>query len=189
MANECLLILIIGASGGFFQKPCVCKDLYKMLHRFKIKPVQITTKNPQGNCVCERMHKSMANQIRVMSLQNPPQNDKDEARMIVDTLLANVICALRTGVHSVLFEAPGTIAFRRDIILNIPFIVDLNNMQMVDKYNVCENMKPIDYNYEIGDLVLIRKDTYKMFSNMDERVTISYIEDTWQWNRNHEESS
>ena len=87
--------------------------------------------------------------------------------------------ALRTGVHSVLNEAPGTIAFHRDMTLNIPFIVDLNNMQMrrqcmVDKYNVRENTKRIDYNYEVGDMVLIRKDTYKMLSKMDERFIGSY---------------
>ena len=154
------------------------EEFYKMLHRFNIKPIQITTKNPQGNSVCERMHQSMANQMRTMRIENPPQDDR-EARMMVDTLLANVMYALRTGVHSVLNEAPGTIAFHRDMILNLPFIVDLNNMRMrrqrmVDKYNVRENMKRIDYNYEIGDLILIRKDTYKILSKMDERFIGPY---------------
>ena len=113
-----------------------------------------------------------------MRIENPPHDDK-EARLVMDTLLSNVMYALRTGVHSVLNEAPGTIAFHRDMMLNIPFIVDLNNMQMrrqrmVDKYNVRENTKRIDYNYEVGDMVLIRKDTYKMLSKMDERFIGPY---------------
>ena len=35
------------------------EDFYEMLHRFNVKPVQITRKNPQGNSVCERMHQSI----------------------------------------------------------------------------------------------------------------------------------
>ena len=110
------------------------------------------------------MHQAMANQLRSIN----------QARMVIDTLLANVIYSLRTGVHSVLEASPGEIAFQRDMIHNVPFIVDLHNLQhrrqrLVDRYNVRENSKRIDYNYMVGDWIMIRKDTYKILSKMDER--------------------
>ena len=76
-----------------------------------------------------------------------------------------MIYALRLGVHSVLSMAPGYIAFQRDMIMNLSFIVDLQNIQeqrqcLVDKNNDRENTKRIDYNYHVGEWILIRKDTY-----------------------------
>ena len=108
-----------------------------MLRKYNIRSHQITTKNPQANAVCERMHQSMANQVRSVLNENPP-NTSEEARTVVDSLLGNVMYALRVGVHSVLNMAPGSIAFQRDMIMNLPFIVDLNNIKhrrqlLVDK--------------------------------------------------------
>ena len=81
-----------------------------MLRKYNIRSRQVTTKNPQANAICERMPQSMANQIRSIYNNDPPRTIED-ARFVIDSLLANVIYALRVGVHSVLNMAPGSIAF------------------------------------------------------------------------------
>ena len=149
-----------------------------MLRKYNIRSHQITTMNPQANAVCERMHQSMANQIPSMCNVNPPTTSEG-ARELVDSLLANVVYALRVGVHSVLNMAPGSIAFQRDMIMNLPFIVDLNNIKerrqcLVDKNNNIENSKRIDYNYHVGEWILIRKDTYKMLNKLEPRYLGPY---------------
>ena len=47
----------------------------------------------------------------------------------VDSMLSSVVYALRVGVHSVLNLAPGAIAFHRDMIMNLPLVMDLNSLR------------------------------------------------------------
>ena len=46
--------------GGEF----IGSEFQEMLNRFNIRPAQITTRNPQDNSICERMHQTMLNQIQ-----------------------------------------------------------------------------------------------------------------------------
>ena len=92
-------------------------------------------------------------------MQNPPQN-LHEAENLVDTMLANTVYALRTAVHTTLQSSSAAIAFGRDMIFNVPFIADLQTMQyrkqrLVDKSSAREHAKRIDYNYQIGQQVLV----------------------------------
>jgi len=57
-------------------------------------------------------------------------------------------------------SSPAAIAFGRDMIFNVPFIAYLHTMQyrkqrLVDKNGARENAKRIDYNYQIGQQVLV----------------------------------
>jgi hypothetical protein len=45
-----------------------------LLHSFDIKDVQLTSKNPQSNSICERMHQTVGNVLRLLLYTNPPQN-------------------------------------------------------------------------------------------------------------------
>ena len=56
--------------------------------------------------------------------------------------------------------SPGALAFQRNMILNLPFVVDLNNLrarrqEIVDRSNRRENDNRIDYNYQVGNWVLV----------------------------------
>ncbi|GFH58269.1 hypothetical protein CTEN210_14745 [Chaetoceros tenuissimus] len=148
-------------------------EFQEMLNRFNIRPAQITTRNPQGNSICERMHQTMLNQIRSLLRQHPPQTVA-EATQAIDTLLANTVYALRTAVHSTMNASPGALAFQRNMILNLPFIVDLNNLrarrqEIVDRSNQRENDNRIDYNYQVGNWVLVIADSYRTTSKLDIR--------------------
>lgn len=148
-------------------------EFQQMLQRFHIRPSQITTKNPQGNSICERIHQTMLNQIRSLLRQNPP-NDINQANHVIDILLANTVYALRTLLHSSLNASPGALAFQRDMILNIPFIADLNNIrnrrqEIVNRSNDRENANRLDYNYQVGDWILIRSDAHQVVQKLEER--------------------
>ena len=45
-----------------------------LLSMFAIKDVQTTSKNPQANSICERMHQTVGNILHVNIHSNPPQN-------------------------------------------------------------------------------------------------------------------
>ncbi|GFH49184.1 hypothetical protein CTEN210_05660 [Chaetoceros tenuissimus] len=70
--------------------------------------------------------------------------------------------------------SPGALAFQRNMILNLPFIVDLNNLrarrqEIVDRSNQRENDNRIDYNYQVGNWVLVIADSYRTTSKLDVR--------------------
>ena len=153
-----------------------------MLRKYNIRSRQVTTKNPQANAVCERMHQSMANQIRAVYNNNPP-GTSDEARVLVDSLLANVMYALRVGVHSVLNMAPGSIAFHRDMIMNLPFVVDLKNIKerrqcLVDKNNDREMPNAL--------IIIITLENGFLYVKTRTKYLINLKKDTWdliKWSR------
>ena len=44
-----------------------------LLNMFSVKDVQSTAKNPQSNSICERMHQTVGNVLRIYLYSNPPQ--------------------------------------------------------------------------------------------------------------------
>ncbi len=95
-----------------------------MLVLHGIKDVTTTVKNPQANAICERLHQSISNSLRVMLKAHPPMNEF-QAQNILDTCFATASYAARTTIHSILRISPGAWVFQRDMILNIPLITDL----------------------------------------------------------------
>ena len=82
------------------------------------------------------------------------------AYKIIDTALASAQRAIRTAVHKSLGISPGAMAFHRDMLLNIPTIVDLQLLAdrrraIADRNNQVENRRRRYKNYNIGDEVLI----------------------------------
>ena len=90
---------------------------------FSVKDIQSTSKNPQSNAICERMHQTVGNVLRILLHTNPPINIT-QARDMIDQALANAMHATRTTVMTTLGATPGSLAFSRDMFLNIPLIAD-----------------------------------------------------------------
>ena len=59
----------------------------QLLQNAGIKSVPTTSKNPQANAICERMHQTVANVLRTLCNTNPPRN-MNRARSIVDSALS-----------------------------------------------------------------------------------------------------
>eukprot|EP00804_Cyclotella_cryptica_P018077 CCRYP_017618-RF/>CCRYP_017618-RF protein AED:0.32 eAED:0.31 QI:0/0/0/1/0/0/2/0/448 len=129
-----------------------------LLELFSIKDVCSTSKNPQSNAVCERMHQTVGNVLRTLVHSNPPQN-MTQARDIIDDALATAMHAMRTTVATTLGSAPGALAFSRDMFLNVPLIADWQAIARVREHHVNENLrranrKRCHYDYAPGQQVL-----------------------------------
>ena len=111
-----------------------------LLAMFAIKDVQTTSKNPQSNSVCERMHQTVGNILRTHLHSNPPQN-MTQARDIIDEALATAMHAMRTTVATTLGSTPGALAFSRDMFLNVPLIADWQAIATNREQAINENLR------------------------------------------------
>jgi hypothetical protein len=120
--------------------------------------ISSTAKNLQANAVCERMHQAIGNALRVLTTMHPPQGIIN-AEQLVDTAIADVVFALRCTYHSTLKTTPGGLAFGRDMILNLPLITDLQQLQkrrqnLIDQRLIAANTKRFSHDYVVGEEVL-----------------------------------
>ena len=133
-------------------------EFQEMLIRNGIHPRPTSAKNPQSNSICERMHQSVGNTLRVLANSNPPAGIVD-ANQLVDTAIATAVYATRCSYNSSLQTTPGGLAFGRDMFLNIPLQTDLqllqqHRQQLVDQRLIAANRKRFSYDYQIGQEVL-----------------------------------
>ena len=81
-------------------------------------------KNPQANAIVKRLHKTMADILRVMIHINPPHNEPETTNMI-DNALATVVHVSRCAVNHTMRTSPGAMVFNRDTMINVPLIANL----------------------------------------------------------------
>ena len=75
----------------------------------------------------------------------------------------NAAWAIRSTYHTVLKASPGAAIFGRDMLFDIPFLADWNKIgdyrqSQTDRRAERETSKRIDYDYKVGDKVLIVKE-------------------------------
>ena len=139
-------------------KEFVGYEFQRRLEILGIKDVPTTSRNPQSNAVCERMHQTVGNILRTMLKSNPPQN-LQEANDILDAALSTVMHALRSNISTALNGSPGALTFNRDMFVNIPLIADwhlitTNREQFVNESLRRSNAKRRRYDYTPGMRVL-----------------------------------
>ena len=130
----------------------------QVLLRHNIAGHPTTAKNLQANSVCERMHQSIGNALRVLTTLQPPQGIVG-ANQVLDTAIPNTVFASRALLHSTLKTTPGGLTFHRDMIMDITLIADLQTIQehrqqLIDNRLIAANRKRFAYDYVIGDEVL-----------------------------------
>jgi hypothetical protein len=81
----------------------------------------------------------------------------------VDEFLVNAAWAVRSTHHTVLGCSPGAAVFRRDMMFDILCVADWiaigrRRQQLVDHNNARENARRIDYDYRVGQKVLLIRD-------------------------------
>ena len=129
-----------------------------MIETFSIKHTPTTVKNPQANSIIERIHQVVMNMVRTTDID---MQDTCEPEMI-DNILSNVGWAIRSTYHTMLGSTPGAAVFGRDMLFDIPYIVDWTDIgrrrqQQVEKSNALENKHRLSYDYKVDDKVLIVK--------------------------------
>jgi hypothetical protein len=140
--------------GGEF----IGKEFQWLLELFSIKDVCSTSKNPQSNAICERMHQTVENVLRTLIHGNPPKT-MTKAKDIVDEALATAIHAMQTTVATTLGSTPGSLAFALDMFLNVPLVADWQTIAQKREQHVNENLwrenqKRRQYDYAAGEQVL-----------------------------------
>jgi hypothetical protein len=81
----------------------------------------------------------------------------------IDTFIDNAAWAICSTYHTVLKAFPGTSIFGQDMLFDVPFVADWKQIgdyrqHQTDRSNKRENKKRFDYDYKVGDKILILKD-------------------------------
>ena len=99
-------------------------DFVRLLAQMGIKDVCTAVRNPQSNAICERMHQTVGDVLRVILHTNPPQNI-DDANQVMDNALATAMHATRCAVSAPIGTSPGALVYGRDMIMDVPLIANL----------------------------------------------------------------
>ncbi len=123
----------------------------------KRKPTMI--KNPQANAICECVHQVLGTMMRTSELYMADSVEPAD----IDTFIDNAAWAIFSTYHTVLKASPGAAIFGRDMLFGILLVADWKQIgdyrqHQTDRSNKRENNKRIDYDYKVGDKILIRKD-------------------------------
>jgi hypothetical protein len=134
------------------------RGFQQLLATYGLHGAAATVKNPQANSICERMHQTAANALRIL-LRNTPPNDAVQAGLLLDSALQTAAFGIRAAIHTTLKTTPGALVFHRDMFLDIPVISDLEvirqHRQAAINHNLLRaNSKRLSYDYKIGDQVL-----------------------------------
>ncbi len=81
----------------------------------------------------------------------------------IDIFLSDAAWAICSNYHMVIKASPGAAIFGRDMLFDIPFIADWKKIGehrqlLTDRNTARENKGRIDYDYQVGQKVLVRND-------------------------------
>ncbi len=106
----------------------------------------------------------------------------------IDVLLSDAAWAIHSTYHTVHKASPGAAIFGQDMLFDIPFIADWQKIEghrqrLIDLNNTRENEGRIDYDYMIGQKVLLRKEG--ILRNAESRwhkKTLAHNISPYKWN-------
>eukprot|EP00804_Cyclotella_cryptica_P030831 CCRYP_015067-RB/>CCRYP_015067-RB protein AED:0.43 eAED:0.44 QI:0/-1/0/1/-1/1/1/0/261 len=123
----------------------------------KRKPTSF--RNPQANAILERVHQTIMAMLRTADLDMADTISEGD----IADFLTNAAWTVRSTYHTVLKTSPGAAIFGGDMLFDIPYIADWSKIgeyrqRQTDKNTRRENASRIDWDYQPGDKVLLRKD-------------------------------
>ena len=77
----------------------------KFLDKCNVKDMPTTSRNPQANSICERMHQSVGNILQTLLHGDPPK-DVSRAKELIDKSLSIAQHAMHMSVHTTLGRSP-----------------------------------------------------------------------------------
>ena len=149
--NKC-----IHDNGGEF----IGMEFQELLQQAGVKDGPTTRKNPQSNAVCERMHQTVGNMLRTTIRKITTTAQAEQA---IDNALASAMHATRCSYTKSIGMTPGAMAFHRDMFFDLPIVADLLSIRderqgMIDENLRRQNAKRREYNYQVGEPVLLKSD-------------------------------
>jgi hypothetical protein len=126
---------------------------------YGIKRKPTSVKNPQANAILERIHAVVMTMLRTAEIDMADSVKPSD----IDVFLSDAAWAIRSTYHTVLKASPGAAIFGRDMLFDIPFIADWKKIGeyrqlLTDRNTARENEGRIDYDYKVGQKVLVRND-------------------------------
>jgi hypothetical protein len=95
----------------------------------KPSQLQVTTINPKANTIIERVHKVVNDMIRSFDLENNHENLEEQEDNPFDYFLQSTAWAIRSTYHTTLQATPCQFVFGRDMIHNIAFRANWDQIQ------------------------------------------------------------
>eukprot|EP00536_Pseudo-nitzschia_multiseries_P011155 jgi/Psemu1/28014/gm1.28014_g len=137
-------------------------EFQNTLATYGIEGVATTVKNPQSNAVCERVHHTIADTLRILVHVNPPQNNT-QATQLMDNVLATCMHASRCAINASMGSSPGALVFNRDsMLLDIPLTSNLIALQQIRQQGINmnllrQNAKRIKHIFKVDDKVWMKE--------------------------------
>ncbi len=105
----------------------------------------------------------------------------------IDTFIDNAAWAICSTYHTVLTASPGAAIFGQDMLFDIPFIVDWKQIgefwqRQTNHNNERENKTRVNFDYKVGDKILICKDGILRKSESIWKKTMDNNNITYEWN-------
>jgi hypothetical protein len=96
----------------------------------------------------------------------------------INVFLSDAAWVICSTYHTVLKASPGAALFEQDMLFNLPFIADWEKIgdhrkQLTDHNTACENKGRIDYDYKVGQKVLVRN------KGILDKAESRYLKDPW----------
>jgi hypothetical protein len=110
----------------------------------------------EQNSILERVHQVLGQILCTAELDMANSVTPNDVNVFLD----NVAWAFLSTYHTVLKASPGAAVFGRDMLFDIPFVADWHKIgeqrqSLTNSGNQCKIAKQIDYNYKVGDKVLL----------------------------------
>ena len=103
----------------------------------------MTAKNPKSNGIIERSHNTISDILRVLLHVLSPNNNGD-ANQIINNALATCMHVMRSAVNQTLKTSSGALTFNRDMLINVPLVVNLESIQHQRQHLIDENLRQIN---------------------------------------------
>ncbi len=121
------------------------------------KPTSI--RNPTANAILERVHQVISSMLRTAEIDMANSVKPSD----IETFVTNTAWAIRSTYHTVLKASPGAAIFGRDMLFDIPFLAAWNKIgeyrqRQTDRNTLWENRSRRDWDYKVGDIVLLLKE-------------------------------
>jgi hypothetical protein len=117
---------------------------------------QPQVKNPRANGILEHVHQVLGQMLCTAELDMADSVTPND----VDVFLDNVAWAICSTYHTVLKASSGAAIFGQVMLFDILFVADWRKIgeqrqSLTNHVNQQENAKQIDYDYKVGDKVLV----------------------------------
>ena len=106
----------------------------------------------------------------------------------VNVFLDNVAWAIHSTHHTTLKPSPGVAIFGCNMLFDIPFIADWNKngdyrQHQTDLNTACINSKRVDYDYKIGNKVLLTQEgILRKAKKPIQQRAMDYHNSSYEWN-------